>query len=294
MIISHVIGGLGNQMFQYATGRALAMRNRTELRLDISDFVDYDLHQGFEVCRIFNVDVQAATNDNRSELLGWQASAKVRKMLIKTKLSDCLGNRAWVKEPHFNYWPRVEKVNDNAYLEGYWQSEKYFLEAEAEIRKDFTFIQPFTEKNFEVASQIKQVSAVSLHIRRGDYVSNLKAAETHGLCSLDYYQAAIQYIIVWVDTPYFFIFSDDIAWARENLKITFPCQYIDHNQGAESYNDMRLMSLCQHHIIANSSFSWWGAWLNPRQEKIVVAPKRWFANKLTDVQDLLPKKWVNL
>jgi hypothetical protein len=294
MIISHVIGGLGNQMFQYATGRSLAMKLDTELRLDISDFVDYDLHQGFELCRIFNMDVVVAMDDDKYELLGWQVSAKIRKILTKIKLSDFLGKKAWVKEPHFNYWFGIEQVNENSYLEGYWQSEKYFLEFQEQIRKDFTFSIPLMEKNVQVANQIDQVTAVSLHIRRGDYVNNPKTTATHGVCSLEYYQKAIQYIVDRVDSPCFFIFSDDIKWAKENLNLTFPCQYIDHNQGGESYNDMRLMSLCQHHIIANSSFSWWGAWLNSNSDKVVVAPKQWFANDVMNVKDLLPKKWITL
>ena len=110
---------------------------------------------------------------------------------------------------------------------------------------------------------------------------------------VEYYHAAIQYIAERVEQPDFFIFSDDVAWVKDNLKMKFPCHYVDHNHGAESYNDMRLMSMCQYHIIANSSFSWWGAWLNPSTKKIVIAPKRWFANR-TDVRDLFPQGWVTL
>jgi hypothetical protein len=116
---------------------------------------------------------------------------------------------------------------------------------------------------------------------------------THGLCPISYYQNAINYISAQVEQPYFFIFSDDMGWAKENLKMDLPCIYIDHNHGAESYNDMRLMSLCQHHIIANSSFSWWGAWLNASSNKIVIAPKKWFANN-NNVKDLLPIDWITL
>ena len=162
-----------------------------------------------------------------------------------------------------------------------------------QIRADFTFRLPLENKNAELAKQINQVNAVSLHVRRGDYVNNPKTTATHGLCSLDYYQASIRYVAERVQQPHFFIFSDDIDWVQSNLKIDFPCVYVQHNRGAESYNDMRLMSLCRHHIIANSSFSWWGAWLNPRSEKIVIAPRKWFANQ-TDVQDLFPAGWVTL
>jgi hypothetical protein len=132
-----------------------------------------------------------------------------------------------------------------------------------------------------------------MHVRRGDYASNPKTGATHGLCSLDYYEEAIRYISERVEQPIFFIFSDDINWVKCNLKVDFPCQYVDHNKSMESFNDMRLMSLCQHHIIANSSFSWWGAWLNPGQKKIVIAPRRWFLNS-NNVEDLYPASWVRL
>lgn len=296
MIISHIIGGLGNQMFQYAAGRALALRNQAELKLDVSDFIDYDLHQGFELCRLFDIDVRMATVEDKSNLLGWQASPRVRKMLKRTKLFSCLEKRTWVKEPHFNYWSGLREVGDMAYIEGYWQSEKYFLEIEDRLRKDFIFPQPFSKKNAEIARKIEQVTAVSLHIRRGDYLSNANSTAIHGLCSLGYYQAAIQYIVAHVNSPCFFVFSDDIVWAKENLKLPFPCQFIDHNEGVESYNDMRLMSLCQHHIIANSSFSWWGAWLNSNVEKMVIAPKHWFVSEVMQAQavDIYPEKWIKL
>jgi hypothetical protein len=144
-----------------------------------------------------------------------------------------------------------------------------------------------------MANKISQVNAVSLHVRRGDYLQNPVTFAIHGIATLDYYQAAMQTIADSVVQPYFFIFSDDMEWVKANLKITFPRHYIEHNQGMESYNDMRLMSLCQHHIIANSSFSWWGAWLNPSAEKTVIAPGKWFADN-KNIEDLLPAEWIKL
>ena len=204
-----------------------------------------------------------------------------------------LRGRHFVVEPHFNFWPEIADVPRDCYLTGYWQSEKYFQQASLAIRADFTFRHPLEKHNAEIARKIGQVNSVSLHVRRGDYASNPETNVTHGLCSLEYYQAAIRHVSDRVKQPYFFIFSDDIDWVKDNLETEFPGQYIDHNQGAESYNDMHLMSLCRHHIIANSSFSWWGAWLNPRQDKVVVAPSRWFNNG-PDTKDLLPDNWVSL
>lgn len=198
-----------------------------------------------------------------------------------------------VVEPYFHYWPGIREVSHNAYLAGYWQSEKYLSDVSETIRADFTFRHPLSEQNAELAGRIGQTMAVSLHVRRGDYVSDTKTNAAHGLCSLEYYRAAVLHIAKHVERPKFFVFSDDIAWVKTNLKIDYPCRYVDHNLGAESYNDMRLMSLCRHHIIANSSFSWWGAWLNPRADKLVIAPRKWFANE-SDTKDLLPIGWKTL
>ena len=292
MVISQLIGGLGNQMFQYAAGRARSLELGVPLRLDVSGFANYGLHQGFELQRVFNISAEIATEAEVRGILGWQSSPSIRRVVFRPRMATfrCKG---FVIEPHFHYWPGIKNVPRDCYLMGYWQSEKYFSGVSTQIREDFSFRLPMDSQNAKLAEQISQVNAVSLHVRRGDYASNPKNVATHGLCSLDYYSAAIRHISKQVQQPHFFVFSDDIAWAKSNLKIDFPLQYVDHNKGAESYNDMRLMSLCQHHIIANSSFSWWGGWLNPSADKIVAAPKRWFS-KETNTQDLIPKSWVRL
>ncbi len=292
MIISHIIGGLGNQMFQYAAGRALSLERGQSLRLDISGFAGYGLHQGFELQRIYNCPVEIATENEVRSILGWQFSSGIRRIVARSSMS-VLRRNEFVVEPHFHYWPGINHVPQNCYLAGYWQSEKYFQSHAAVIRADFTFRPPLTQRNAELVEQIGSLNAISLHVRRGDYATNPKTTATHGLCALEYYQSAIEYISKRIDQPNFYIFSDDTVWARENLKIDFPCRYVVHNEGPESYNDMRLMSLCKHHIIANSSFSWWGAWLNPDPDKIVVAPRKWFANG-NNVNDLFPQGWVTL
>ena len=291
MVIPQLIGGLGNQMFQYAAGRALALRKKTTCKLDISGFASYGLRQ-FELQRIFHCPVEVATESDVRHVLGWYASPAIQRIAARLRM-PFLRSRELVVEPHFNYWPGINDVPQDCFLVGYWQSEKYFQDAVQEIRADFAFKTPMSDRNAEIARQINGVNAVSLHVRRGDYVSNPHTNSVHGLCSLDYYRAAIRHISERIERPHLFIFSDDMAWVKDQLKLGLPCQYVEHNQGDESYNDMRLMSLCRHHIIANSSFSWWGAWLNPNPHKIVVAPQNWFANN-SDVGDLFPREWVTL
>ena len=279
-------------MFQYAAGRVLSLERGVPLCLDISGFSSYGLHQGFELQRIFNCAAGIANEADMRAILGWQSSSHIRRLLLRKEMVS-FRRKELVVEPQFNYWPGIKHVPNDCYLVGYWQSEKYFSESASQIRADFTFRQSMEDQNEKLTQQIISVNAVSLHVRRGDYATNLQTTATHGLCTLDYYRHSIQYVAERVQQPNFFVFSDDIAWVRDNLNLPHQSQYVDCNQGKESYNDMRLMSMCNHHIIANSSFSWWGAWLNPKRDKIVVAPKNWFANQ-TDASDLLPQSWVKL
>ena len=292
MIISNIIGGLGNQMFQYAAAKALSLRLDAPLKFDNRDFAGYKLHQGFELNGLFNCNVEVATNNDLNMVLSWQKNRVVKRLLKRAEFTS-FRRKSYVVEPQFNYWSGIRQLKDNIYLDGYWQSEQYFIDFADTIHADFTFRPILSAQNAEIAKHIAQVNAVSLHVRRGDYAVNPKTTATHGLCSLDYYRAAIDYVSGHVVQPHFFIFSDDIAWVKANLNIDSSAFFVDHNANQESYNDMRLMSLCKHHIIANSSFSWWGAWLNQNAEKIVIAPKQWFS-KSTDSTDLIPAGWIRL
>lgn len=292
MILMHTIGGLGNQMFQYAAGRALSLESGQSLRLDTSSFVGYGLHQGFELNKVFGSKVQLATPSDVHRVLGWQSFPVARKLLTRSGFS-ALRRKEFRVEPHFHYWSEISAIREDCYLVGYWQSERYFQSQASAISADFTFALPLINENAELAKRISEVQAVSLHVRRGDYIKNLRTNAAHGVCSLEYYQAAIQYISRKIKNPHFFIFSDDMAWVEINLKMEMPHQYVNHNSGAMSFNDMRLMSLCNHNIIANSSFSWWGAWLNRSPEKIVIAPKQWFATGV-NTADLIPDDWICL
>lgn len=293
MIISNINSGLGNQMFQYAAGRALSIKRGDALRLNLSDFAVHDIHYGFELERIFHCNAQIAGQADMRGVLGWQSSSIFRRILSRKSMA-AFRRKEFVFEPHFHYWPEITQVPRKCFLVGYWQSEKYFRESSSAIRADFTFSQSLTGANAKLSEQIGRVNAVSIHVRRGDYLSNPLHRTKHGVCPSRYYKEAVQYISERIEKPCYFVFSDDMDWVRSNLTIDSPCCYVIHNHGPESYNDMRLMGLCRHHIIANSSFSWWGAWLNPSAEKIVIAPRRWFNDYNANTEDLLPEGWVVL
>ena len=292
MIITHIIGGLGNQMFQYAAGRALSLARGVPLRLDTQDFEGYTLHNGFELNRIFNIEAQLADTRDVSQVLGWRAFSPLRRKLFHKRFLKFRGKHLFV-DSLSNHRLDLADMPDTCYLMGNWQSERNFSQVANTIRADFTFNALTVGRNIELAELIRKTNAVSLHVRRGDIASNPASLAIHGLCSLDYYRRAIEYVAAKVQKPEFVIFSDDMEWARENLHINFPCHYVDHNKGLESYNDMRLMSMCHHHILANSSFSWWGAWLNPKESKIVVAPQRWFSANY-DSSDIVPSYWSQM
>ena len=292
MIISRLIGGLGNQMFQYAAGFALARQLGKTHYLDVSDFDDYRLHQGFELANVLSITSEIAAASQVSDLLGWRAG-KLAKRVFSRPWFNFLGRRSFVAEPHFNFWDGLADFKGDQYLSGYWQSERYFLDAQDSIRAEFSFKKPLVGVNAQLASAMTKSTSVSVHVRRGDYLSNHRNHGVMHVAESTYYQSAIAHVASRVAKPEFYVFSDDMIWAKENIYFDYPCTYISHNSQADSYIDMQLMSNCQHHIIANSTFSWWGAWLNPNLEKIVLAPKLWFRNGTPD-QDLIPSHWVRL
>lgn len=280
-------------MFQYATGRALSLEQGVSFKLDISDFAKYELHQGFELDRVFNGHFEIATKNEIHDVLDWQGYPTIRKILARPSLS-ILHNKKYVLEPHFHYWENINLIVGDCYLSGYWQSEKYFKKRASTIRSDFSFEQKLEGRNAEIAWKISKVNAVSLHVRRGDYVTDLKNKKVLNLCLHDYYYAAISHLLSRIEAPYVFIFSDDIDWVKRNLNISVPCEYVGHNREKDSFIDMHLMSLCRHHVIANSSFSWWGAWLGINPDKIVIAPTKWFSTDKLNSRDLVVDNWVTL
>ncbi len=292
MIICNIQGGLGNQMFQYAMGRSLSLENNAEVKFCIDSFSQYQSHNGFELQRVFGIELPVASLDELKNVLNFgRSNPFLRRALTKDSLKAIRGSK-YKLDPESGYNSAlINSLGSDAYLHGYWQSEKYFSKYSDQIRKDFHFANPLDGVNAALMAQIQAFNSVSIHVRRGDYVSNPKTFTTHGVCGIDYYQKAIQLMESQVNEPRFFVFTDDIKWAKQELLTRYPqMTIVDQNLGLDCYKDMQLMSACSHHIIANSSFSWWGAWLNPSDAKLVIAPKHWFANG-KEAYDLIPPHW---
>lgn len=293
MIIVRLSGGLGNQMFQYAFGRATAKRLGAELAFDLSD-ATLQIHSGCELDRAFNLELRTATEREIKSVLGVLRYSFSQRLIKKLGLAS-RGGLPYVVEPHFSFSSQMRSVPDNRYLSGYWQSEKYFEDAIGYIREDFTFRTSEADSHRSLVAEIcrEKETAISLHVRRGDYINNKAIEQVYGKCTQEYYCSAIEYLTGKVSSPKLYVFSDDMNWVRQNLKFRLPHKFVEHNRGKSSYQDMHLMSMCGHHILANSSFSWWGAWLNSSPKRIVVAPKNWFVDD-RNTADLYPAGWVTL
>lgn len=295
MIIIKLQGGLGNQMFQYAIGKKLSLLHKTKLKLDLSFLLDRVPRQNFTYrdynLNIFSLKIESATPEEIKPFISYLDSKTKR--IIYTYLFLGKKNK-YINEKQFTFDPAIFKLTRNIYLDGYWQTEKYFSDIKNVLYNDFNIKIPQDEKNQEIAKIIKDTNSVSIHIRRGDYIENKQTYNVHGVCDLDYYNNCVNLLLKQIENPHFFIFSDDHQWAKENLKLDYPMIFADHNDESKNYEDLRLMSQCQHNIIANSTFSWWGAWLNQNPDKIVYAPKKWFNDTSRNTQDLIPDQWMKV
>ncbi len=295
MIIVKLMGGLGNQMFEYAFGRYLAIKNDTQLKLDISQLKSREIRMEHTVREFaldaFNIPSAIAG----PEELKRYDKGKFQKVLDLLMLFIPLKRKGlFIREPYFRFFKKALNTPEESYLDGYWQSEKYFLPVRETLLKDFSLKIPLDSSNKNIAEQIKMERSVSIHVRRGDYLSIAQNTSLFEICDAAYYVSALNEISKTEKNIVLYVFSDEPEWFNQNVKTNFPVVYVTHNSGTQSYIDMYLMSLCKHNIIANSSFSWWGAWLNENSNKIVVTPKRWFRNNSKDTGDLIPKEWIKL
>jgi hypothetical protein len=290
MIIVRLMGGLGNQLFQYAFARALSIEKNVELKLDLNflndkTFKENFTYRDFELDK-FNLEFKFATKFEINKF----SNSRFNNLLCKLSLKK---NNVYLNERTYNH-QNVKVLND-IYLDGYWQSELYFENYKKIIIKDLKFKDVNKVNNSFYENYLyNNQNTVSVHIRRGDYVQNLNINAYHGTCDTEYYNKAINFINSKIKNPIFFFFSDDIDWVIKNFGKRYNYNYIDFNTENNNYLDMFLMSKCSHNIIANSSFSWWGAYLNQNSNKYVIAPNKWFVDSKNDPPNIIPKTWIRL
>jgi hypothetical protein len=292
VIAVRIVGGLGNQMFQYACGRALAQRMRTHVYFDLSAFNNYRVHNyGLHG---FRGEVAKAPWHLTTGSRLWAVARRLH--LSPASYFALLGIR-WVDEgDDLSYRPQQLALQSSAYLSGYWQCAHYFNDCESSIRENFRLIPALDEMLTERRQRldIGQGVTVSVHVRRGDYVTDTAANATHGTIDQDYYRRSVENLAAMLESDFrLLVFSDDTVWARENIHLPAPTVHVVADDHFPQI-DMHLMASCDHHIIANSSFSWWGAWLNPSPSKTVVAPARWFKNTALKADDICPAEWVRI
>jgi len=328
MIIARIHGGLGNQMFQYAAGRSLAHRHNTSLKLDTRELVD---SIGYHIygLRHFNIQEDIATTGDviryfpvegakraSARLLGNRFTNALFRKVLKLN-SDSLKRRYYHYDPDssndtklvvksvlsqrfFHFDPEVLDAPDNVYITGSFISEKYFEDIEDIIRDELSFKTPQSKKDEDTNKMMADKESVSIHIRRGEVVQESQNQDIYNFIEAEYFNVCVDYVANHVQNPHFFVFSDDIEWVKKNFRVGYPTHYVDHNDDGVDYRvdagsdfqDMRLMSECRHNIITNSSFSWWGAWLNRNPKKIVCAPKEFVRIWNFDNKDVVPADWI--
>lgn len=290
-------GGLGNQMFQCAFAYVLAKKSNSQVLFDFSYFEEVPddknvVIRPFEL-NFFNTDCKKASGDDLKKVVHADNRSIISKILWKIfKIGKCKPRKNIITQKKaYEFDKKLFNNLDYYYYDGYFQNEKYFKDYRDEILKLFSLNETLDEKNQAILDNILQTNSVSIHVRRGDYVTLKSANDFHGVCTLDYYKKAIKYISKRIKNPHFFLFSDDIGWVMDNLKTDYPFTVIDFNP-LKGWMDMNLMKNCKHNITANSSFSWWSAWLNDNPDKIVIAPEKWILQK--SKCNIIPKNWVKM
>jgi hypothetical protein len=279
-IIVKYNGGLGNQIFQWAAGTTLAKMLDTDLRFDMS-FFKKRYARPYQMDIFENIELQPS-NDIRTGLYWSLRKVKNFKSFLGLNIYH---------EKMSCFDEDFKKIQDNIFVEGFFQSERYF---DPQLVLDLLkFKNPPQGLNHELSQAMQAENSVSLHVRRGDYVKKAHNKKVFNELTSEHFKKACEIIFEKVPNPRFYVFSDDPTWTKENIPME-NAVYISHNEGAHSWEDLRLMSLCKHNIIANSSFSWWGAYLNKNPEKVVIAPKVWFLDPAFTNENICPPAWLRL
>jgi len=290
MIIVQIRSGLGNQMFQYAFARNLALRNKTTLKLDLGFYRSYALRR-YELD-----DLSIAAKELSWAERGMLRVARSQRFPALRALAEYMhggGSIIALTDRQEGFDDAAYAQHGNIYLQGFWQSWRYFSEIRPLLLREFDVSLPCDSRNTEMMGRIRESNSVCIHVRRGDYVKNPETATVFGACPVEYYRAAAAQLRERVVNPEFFVFSDDLEWAKEHLGDHGNFVYVGLNHGQPPACDLRLMRACRHFIISNSTFGWWAAWLSEGPGKVVLSPQSWYKTNWT-TRDLLPPDWITL
>ena len=274
----------------------MSLLHETTLKLDISFYEHYSpsAYDAYGL-KPFCIQEAFATPEEIAGIKGTSKTGLARKVFHLGQRLKPYYRRAILSQRHGRAFdPNILKSSEDVSLAGYWQTEKYFSDIRDIICREFTVGCELGGQSSTIAEKVATSESVSIHVRRGDRLSNPRSMETFGVCSPDYYNACVSIIANGLRDPHFFIFSDDPDWVTKELRLDYPTTYVTHNDATRNYEDLRLMSMCKHNIIANSTFSWWGAWLNPSPNKVVLCPRQWAKLEHIDTQDLLPDSWIKV
>lgn len=302
MLIARITGGIGNQLFQYAFVRSLSIKLNQKFKLDLSWYHDYHKFEKSNdpkaatkrdfLLNYFNIK-SPVTNKVYLNLIKRLEIRSKNSIFFKFLLDGPLNNFSFEKIDHNNFSLEVIKESPRVYLTGYWQNNDIIEEYKKRISNDLILKHPLSANNKSYLKSINSISSVAIHFRRGDFISKPKPRELHAPCSSNYYQNGIKQIQKIINNAHFFIFSDDIKWIKNNYNFSTNTTFID-NAGPD-YEHLFLMSQCKHQITANSTFSWWAAWLNPNSGKIIITPKYWYNDQyLNNTLTRIPKEWIKL
>jgi len=314
MVIVRITMGLGNQMFQYAAGLSLSKEKNTALKVDTSSYAGYKLRK-YELNTFFEIDTPEASKEEVNAVWYNHPVIKFWNKILPNKKIRALGlpydekavqrnllalfdvfypshKRKTYVEPHYHYDKDFFSANDNLYLHGFWMSWKYFEKYDAEIRKAFTVRQELVKHLSSTTNYIESENSVSIHIRRTDYTTP-EVIKLKGLLSLDFFRKGVDYIKQKTGKVTVFVFSDDIPWVKENFRLEgVKVIYVDNTVSNSAIEDFYLMMKCRHNVISNSTFSWWAAHLNNNENKIIVAPRQWYAVSRVNSKDVCPASWT--
>jgi hypothetical protein len=314
MIIVKIFEGIGNQMFQYAYARRQSMRYNVPFKLYLvnkkeiavpEQFTD-DEKRKFRIVRrwyendsmhreyllnTFAIQGQFATEIEVYDTIKCNGKnyAQFKWNQFKNGIMPYYKKSLIQENPNICFDKNLLKTNSNCYVEGYFSSERYFEDVAETIKKEFTFKAEPSSVNRAKMREMQQHNSVCISIRRGDFIHK----PMHNVCTMDYFAKAIEYVSKKIEHPYFYVFSDDNTWARENFTTDFPHEFVTHNY-PDYMEDFRLMSVCNHHIIPNSTFSWWAAWLAEKKDSIIIAPKKWLHTNTIDYSAVVPQRWITI